>query len=105
MLLAILPRFAGSRCSAATRRGKTWIPPRRIDVVVEAATELDPAVFHDPQAPALGAVLWVQLSSSTTPWAMLCICKSRSFDVKSSSNTTVQRRVAKKCFSARICRR
>ena len=67
------------RCSAATSRGKTSIPPLLDHVVVVAAAKLHAAVLDDPQPPTLGPVLRVAAArAARTPCAMLWSCRSRS---------------------------
>ena len=98
---------ARTRCGARRRRGagKTASPPRLDGVVVVAAAELDTAHLHHPQASSFRPVPVLRCSSVITPWAMLCSCRSRGSAVWSSSNSTVQPRLVKWCFSARTCRR
>ena len=94
------------RCSAATRRGNTWMPPvldRRSRGSRRGTRR--PRYFTTRSRRRSAPYSGFSCSSRTTPWAMLCICRSWSVAVMSSSSSTVQSRVAKNCLSARICRR
>jgi hypothetical protein len=73
--------------------------------VVKAAPKLDAAHLHDPKAPPLSAIADGELFEEHYAVRDRVELEVILLDERSSSKTTVQFRLVKKCLSARTCRR